>query len=225
MTGIPRGNTALLAWATNFIAQVQQPAPTDWGLTTGLCTSYQGLLDTYQTNLGAADPAIRNKQATADKDSSKQNLIDESSRLILLINATSTVTDGMKLAAGITVRATPTNVPIPATVPSLDIVSVNGRIVRVRLHDSTGEGSRRKPPQVKGATIVSFVGDSAALDPAQWTLCGTTTKSIIDVPFDSTLAAGTTVWISAMWVNEKLQAGNACPPQSVVFGSALGEAA
>jgi hypothetical protein len=126
-----------------------------------------------------------------------------------------TVADADKVLAGVVVRKTTmTPVPPPAFAPALDILSVIGRTVKIRLHDSTDASRRGKPAGVIGANVFSFVGAAPPDDVANWKFEGGTGLTTIDVVFPNSAAPGAVVWLTAFWFNARKQSGPACAPLS-----------
>jgi hypothetical protein len=110
------------------------------------------------------------------------------------------------------VRSAPSPIPPPADAPGLDILSVSGWTVKIKLHDTASSAKRGKPPGVTGASIFSFVGAEAPADIGSWQFEGNTGKTKGTVTFPNTLAAGAQVWITAFWFNGRKQSGPACAP-------------
>src|SRR6185437_8441812 len=150
--------------------------------------------------------------AVAAKNDARDVLKNSIRSLAYIVQGTTTVTDAQKLELGLTVQAAPSPNPPPSVQPSLDVVSVTGRTVRIRLHDASGDGKRTKPAGVKSAAICSFVGATAPSDPSAYKWEGSTGRSIVDITFPESAAPGTQVWLTAMWMNERQQTGPACEP-------------
>jgi hypothetical protein len=170
------------------------------------------LHDAYAAALAACDPAIRTRQAVADKNSARAALVNNARLLAKLIEGTASVTDGQKRSLGLNVRATPSPIPSPAYAPGLDIRSISGWTVKIRLHDTQSTAKRGKPPGVSGAAVFSFVGDAPPSDVSKWNFEGNTGRTIVDVVFNSAIAPGTKVWLTAFWFNGRKQSGPACSP-------------
>ena len=94
----------------------------------------------------------------------------------------------------------------------MDVLSVSGHTVHVRLHDANNPGKRGKPAGCKGAALFSFVGTAAPGDPSLFKFEGNTTRTSFDVIFPDSVAPGTMVWVTAVWFNERTQSGPACSP-------------
>jgi len=210
---LPNTDAGLLAWSLNFKTLITS-APTTYGLTASLATAYGTLHDSYATALAAADPAIRTKTAVANKNSARTALKNNARLLNDLVQGTASVTDGQKLELGLTVRATPTPIPPPSSAPGLDVLSVSGWTVKIKLHDSDSTAKRGRPAGVIGAAVFSFVGAEAPTDIAAWRFEGNTGRTKLDVAFPDTLAPGAKVWLTAFWFNGRKQSGPACAPVS-----------
>ena len=132
--------------------------------------------------------------------------------LALTVQSGPSVTDSQKISLGLSVPTERQPIPVPSAAPALDIVSVIGRTVRIRLHDAAGEGRRSKPAGVRGAAVMSFVGATAPTDPAAYKWEGSTNQSITEITVSTSVAEGARVWLTAMWFNEREQRGPACSP-------------
>jgi hypothetical protein len=213
---LPVTDAGLLAWAQNFYA-VANPIATSLGLTTTQLTAFNTLVTTYSTSLAACDPGVRNKAAVFTKNQAKANLAHSCRLLAKIVEGQASVTDAQKTTLGLNVRATPTPIPPPAYPPQVDVLSVSGRTVSIRLHNSTVAGTRGKPPYVKGASVFSHVGATAPTDPNAYKFEGNTTRTRVDVTFPDSVAPGATVWITAFWFNERTQSGPAATPVQAVI--------
>jgi hypothetical protein len=209
----PPSDQGLLAWSANFLALITA-TPTTYGLTSAQATAYETVNTAYATALAACDPNSRNKSAVVAKNQARTNLKVAARLLANTINGTSTVTNAQKTALGLNVRATPTPIPVPSTSPALDVMSVAGWTVSVKLHASPAGNKRGKPAGVIGASVFSFVGADAPSDISAWKFEGNTGRTKLDVVFANTNAAGTKVWLTSFWFNGRKQSGPACAPVS-----------
>jgi hypothetical protein len=221
---LPNTDSAILAFSLNFSTKISA-TPTAFGLTAAQATAYATLHSNFATALAACDPAVRSKPATSAKNDARTALKNQLRMLALAVQATPTVTDSQKISLGLSVEAGRQPVPPPVVVPQVDIVSVTGRTVRIRIHDAAGEGKRSKPAGVKGAAICSFVGAMAPTDPSAYKWEGSATRPIAEVIFPESVAPGAVVWITAMWFNERQQNGPACTPVSATINYGMSQAA
>lgn len=212
-TFLPRTDQGLLAWANNFSTLITG-SPTTYGLTLELADAFNLLVNNFSTALAACDPGVRNKSAVLAKNAAKVALKDNIKLLANIINGQATVTDSQKAELGLNIRATPKPIPVPTSAPALEIVSVVGWTVKIRLHGTTSSSTRGRPAGAIGATICSFVGPTPPADMSQWMLQGNVGKSVTDFAFPTTVAGGSTVWFTAFWFNGRKQSGPACAPVS-----------
>lgn len=217
---LPDRDATLLTWATSASGFITS-TPTAYGLTAGIATAFAGVLATYSTALEAVAPGVRNKMAVLTKNTAKVALKANIRAWAKIVEGTASVTNAQKAQLGLNVRAHPSPIPPPAAAPALDVVSVIGRTIKVRLHDAGGT-RRGKPAGVNGAAVLSFTGATPPADISDWKLEGLASKTVFDIVFPGALAPGATVWLSSYWFNERKQAGPACTPVSVTFGAASG---
>ena len=222
---LPNTDSALLAWAQHFSSMIAAGPATIYGLTVAQSTAFNTLVTSYQVALTASEPTVRSKTTTAAKNSARAALKISAKQLASIIEGQSTVSDAQKIALGLTVRVTPSPIPAPGDPPELDIVSVTGRTVKVRVHNNTAM-KRARPLGVTGATLFSFVGVTPPGDLAGWTFQGSSSKTVVDAEFAATVPAGSAVWLIAFWYNGKGQSGPACAPVSTyITGGSVSMAA
>lgn len=219
---LPNRDAALLAWSLNFSTKISAGA-VSYGLTTAQATAYAALHAAYGSALAACAPGERSKSLVATKNTARTALKTQARLLALLVQGTASVTNAQKLDLGLTVRQAPSPVPPPAFAPALDIVSVNGRTVNIRLHDSTDASRRGKPAGVFGAAVFSFVGATPPDSTTEWTFEGNMGRTLVSVVFPDSVAAGAKVWLAAFWFNGSKESGPTCAPVStnVQFGGLM----
>jgi hypothetical protein len=145
------------------------------------------------------------------KDTAKLALLNFARPLYKQIQANTAVTDAAKIELGVVVPdVEPSPQPVPNFAPGLTIVSVNGRLVKIRLSDPANPTRRRMPAGVNGAIVMSFVGATAPTDPSAYKYEGSTSKMTVDILFPESVAPGTQVWPTAFFFNERKQNGPAC---------------
>lgn len=207
---VPKKDSALATFAPNF-ATIVSGSPTTYNTTAAACTALTTASTNFVTAYNAARvDGMKSKTLTAAKDAAKASLLGLLRPMYGVISALTTVTDTQKITLGITVRKQPTPQPAPSTEPQIDIVSVSGRTVRIRLHDAASTSRRGKPAGVTSATIMSYVGATPPESVSGWKFEGNTTKTVVDVVFPDSAAPGAVVWICAFWSNRKDQSGPAC---------------
>ena len=206
------GDAKLLAWSASFSGHLTA-TPGDYGITPAQATTYQALNAAFATALTAwQNPVTRTPVTRTAKDTARANLLAGAKYLVNTINSNPAATDVMRNQLGIPVRKKPTPIPAPDQSPLIDVTSVNGRTVTLKLHNDTAK--RGKPAGVTSASVFTFVGSAAPTDPAAWTFQGMISKTKFDITFpDSTTA--NTVWVTANWLNGKGQSGVACAPVQI----------
>jgi hypothetical protein len=212
---VPTNDNLLANWSTNFSSKISS-TPTAFGLTAALATSYAALHTTFLAAHAAASvPGTRSQSLVSAKNSAKLPLLANARYLYQIVQGTPSVTNAQRDDLGIKIRKTePTPTPIPANPPALIVQSVSGWTARIKLRDAVDAARRGRPAGTTGAAVFSFVGASAPADIANWQFEGNTGKTELDVQFDTTLAAGARVWMTAMWFNGAKQSGPACAPVS-----------
>ncbi len=214
---IPTKDTLLVAWSTNADTRLTA-SPSTFGSTAAIATQYNGLhvlfLDAYEALSTAVESGMRSKPLATAKDTAKSNLLFFARSLYGQVQASTVVADADKELLGVTVRKLPAPQPAPQVAPNADIVSVNGRTAKIRAHDALVPTRKGKPPGVAGLTVLSYVGETPPTNIADWVFEGNTTRTIVDVVFPDSVAAGAKVWITCFWRNERDMSGPACDPIS-----------
>lgn len=226
---LPTREADLLQWSVNFNAHITAD-PTAYGLTLPQQAAYTVLHDAFAAAYTTAnDNATRTPAAIQTKNTAKANLISGSNgirELAGIIQAFPGTTDTERIELGLNVRDTePTPIPPPSVAPGLSVLMVTGRTVKVRVFDALVPSSRSKPAGVKGASVYSYVGETAPVDIDSWKYEGSTTRTTFDVEFPATAPAGSTVWLTAYWTNPRLESGPACQPVSTNIAGGLAQAA
>lgn len=220
---VPTKDSLLLNWAQNFNTR-GVASPVTFGLVAAQMTLFTTDFNAFVTAYNAANvPGARSKSLVSAKDDAKAVLLAYARSLYALISANVTVSNANKDLIGVNVRSRPQPIPAPSSAPALDVVSITGKTVRIRLHDSTGDGKRGKPAGVKGAAVFSYIGATPPTGLTGWTFEGNTTKTTVDIAFPDSALPGAQVWLTATWFNERTQSGPGCTPvgANLQFGSAM----
>lgn len=202
----------VVAGAANFAALINS-SPSSYGLTSAQAAAF-GLLDAALQDAysAAITPSTRTPVAVEAKNVAIRNMRVSAVNLSKIAYATPTVSDAQLISLGLLPRPTRTPIPAPAEAPVIDVISVTGNTVKLRLH-AAGEPTRRgKPTGVDGASVFSFVGAAPPATEAEWTFQVMTGRPILDVTFPPKTAAGAKVWFTAFWFNGRKQNGPAASP-------------
>ena len=213
-TYLPSRESDLLTWTKNFEQKIVADAAA-YGLIEKQATDYNlaqaAFAAAYQV---ANDPDTRSPGNIRIKNTKKDELVASTRQLVDIAQAAPEMDNDKRVALGITVRDTdPTPIPAPSEAPAIDILSMVGWTLELRLH--RGDATKRaKPAGVKGATVFSFVGEQPPSAIDAWKFEGSITKTETKVNFPTTLAPGTKVWLTAFWFNPTSQSGPAAVPVS-----------
>lgn len=211
----PNREADLVTWSGNFNTKIGVAGP-DYGLTPAQTAEYGMLHDAFIAAYTVAnDPATRSPMNIALKNDCKQALLANIRLLAGIIQSFPGTTNAKRIDLGLPVRGTePTPIPVPAKAPQVLIQSVDGRAVRLRLVDVDNPIRRGKPAGVSGAAIFSYIGATPPGELAEWTFELNSGKTVVDLEFPATVAAGTTVYLTAFWFNPRKQAGPIADPVS-----------
>lgn len=223
---VPKRESVLVTFSTNFNDKIRTGFAA-YGLTSAQATAYDAKHDAFLTAYQTANnPDTRSPSNIVAKNMAKDALITELRRLAAIVQAYPAITPELLSELGLTIRdAEPSPIPAPTQAPGLDVLSAVGRTVKVRLHDAAAPANRGKPDGVAGASIFSFVGESAPADLAQWEFEGNFTRTTVDVEFPTTVANGATVWFTARWFNPRMEMGPVSTPVSTNLPGGLAMAA
>jgi hypothetical protein len=201
----------IVAGSANF-ASLIATGFASYGLTTGQATAFGTLNTALQSAYSAAvNPSTRTPVTVEAKTLAIEAMRANAILLAKIVYATPTVNDSQLVALGLLPRSSRTPVPPPAIAPDIDIVSVSGNTVKIRLHEA-GSMRRGKPAGVDGASVFSFVGATAPDQESEWNFEGVTTKTVVNIVFPAATAPGAKVWFTAFWFNERKQNGPAAAP-------------
>ena len=209
---LPTREAELVTWSNTFGAYISAN-----GVQVGLTIEQAGAYDALQSSFVAAyqtanDPTTRSPANIEAKNLAKTALIEETRKLVAIVQAYPGTTNTMRSAMGITVRdSDPSPVSVPETAPLIDVMEVRGRTFELRLRDAVTT-EKRKPAGVQGATLFTHVGDEMPESLSDWTFVASTTKTDVEFTVPVTVPAGSKVWITAFWFNRKSESGPATDP-------------
>lgn len=218
---LPKSEAKLLQWSINFRAVLERSSQAA-GVSAQQMEDYTAVQQAYaQAYRLAKNPETRTSPRVRKKDEAKRALQAETRKLARFIRTRSFVTAAQRKELGLSARnpggARPV-APPPRDKPGLKVVSVTGFTVRVRLHDITTPMRLGKPKGVFGATLFRYVGAEASPpdDLDQWTFVDSTSQTFADVEFTpgEHVYPGAKVWLTAVWINPRGEAGPASEPVS-----------
>lgn len=211
---LPRRQTELRDWTKAFSAAISA-SPATYGLTAQQAADYAALNDAFLETLWTTSRnSTRTPTSIVAKKDAMKALKAKARELARIIRANPAVTASQRRSLGLSIHeadeASPRIAP-PTQPPLVGVQSVRGRSVTIRLRDLDSR-SKRRPRGVHGATIFCHVGDKPPGSIAQWQFAGQTTRTTCRIDFDPTVEPGARVWITAFWVNPRLQRGPASTP-------------
>jgi hypothetical protein len=212
----------IVAGSANF-ASLIATGFASYGLTNAQATAFGTLNTALQSSYSAAiNPSTRTPVSVEAKTLAIKSMRASAINLAKIVYSTASVNDSQLVALGLLPRSTRTPVPPPASAPDIDVVSVGGNTVKIRLHPA-GSTRRGKPAGVSGASVFSFVGASAPTDESDWKFEGNASRTSLSVIFPGSTAPGARVWFTAFWFNERKQRGPAATPvgTNIPGGSAM----
>lgn len=205
----------LLIWSRNFLAGVSAD-PGAVGLTPAQVAAYVPVHEAYAAAYTAAkNPITRTAGAVAAKNQKRAALQAAARGLVKFIEGTPGVTIEQKIDLGLTVRKHPTRIGRPEAAPGMQIESVSARRVSIRLYDNGAAGRRGRPAGVAGAAVLMYVGDEAPTNPLEWRFVGNTAarRMTFEVPLSIAPEPVVKVWVTAQWINPRMEAGPLAPPR------------
>lgn len=222
---LPSRDAQLVTFA-NHMSSLIAATPTAFGVTATIATALSAAAGTYATKYAVATaPNTRTPSAINEKEQAKTALVAQIRLVARMVQAAPAVTDAQKIDLGLTVRKTPAPRPVPSTSPTIKIVSVTGKTVKLRFEDADATNKRGKPKDVVGLTLFSCVSATQPTEMSQFKFEGNTTLTTIDVGFPPSVAAGATVWFTAFWRNARDESGPAAQPISTTLAGGLSQAA
>ncbi len=222
---IPYQDSKLVEFASNYDSIITA-APTVVGLTAPQTLANHNLtLDFIAKNATAVNPATRNKGSIIAKNESRKALVASIRFLTKIIQAYPGTTDQMRADLGITVpdsEISPINPPDFA--PTINVLSVVGHTIKVKLTE--GNSTRRGlPVNVTGASIFTHVGENAPQNINDWKFEGLVSRHIAEVEISSDVPAGSKIWLTGFFFNNRKQSGPGASPIATYIGGGMSLAA
>jgi hypothetical protein len=202
---IPRRDADLLRWSSNFDQKINF-SPASFGISHSDAAEYAVLHASFaQLYAAAVGASTRTPSGIIAKDDARAALVKRARQLANRVRGHMEVTDAQRLELGLRVKRRATGmrrrIQRPSHAPVLQIISVQGSTVRIRLGNSEMPTHRTLPRDVKGAMICSYIGEQPPPTLAGWSLRPSITRTTCEVTFPPGLPPGTRVWVTAYWFN------------------------
>ncbi len=219
---LPTRDAALITWATNFDQKVRA-AYTDLGLSTDQATELTAALLLFSANHQTANnPDTRSPTAIIAKDGARHALVQLIRSLARIIHAHPAVTDVERSELGLSLRdRSQSPIPAPTIAPGLDIISAVGRTIHLRLHESSASLRRGKPRGVAAAGFYSSIGAAPPAELDDWHFHGHASRTRVSLAFAAEIPPGALIWLTARWLNPRMQPGPLAHPVSIHLGGGV----
>jgi hypothetical protein len=202
---IPRKDSDLVAWSSNFASQVAANAES-WGIPQEEVTALQTAKASFAALHAKADSPTKNSVIVAEKNIARKALEEKIRTLAGFRLKNPVITDAERIALGLRARdRKPSNIPVPKSRPELDIDVVDFRRLKILFHDMD-TGSRAKPYGINGAIIAYAVLDTPPADRSVLTHSVLATRTPYTLEFAEE-ERGKTVYVAVCWQNEKGETG------------------
>lgn len=182
---IPAADADFQNWLDNFNTLLTA-APADFGLTAPDAVIVDGVYATWDAAYTLAiDPSTRTPVTVASKDAARASAEAIVRPYAVSISLNPAVTNGNKVAIGVTVRSTtPTPIPAPVVAPVIALVKANPLVQQLQI-TPTGASNKAKPAGCIAIEVARSVGTVAATDPAQLAIIGQYGKTPLLQEFDA----------------------------------------
>lgn len=202
----------------------------DWaalGLTEEQALSYREIDAQLQAAYQAAiTPSTRTAVAIARKDNCMKVMQRMAGMFSAIIRGQPGVDDSQLIALGLLPRSGRTRRRVPQDPPRVQVISVRGRVVKIRVCDKDSVSRRSKPFAAVGSHIFSYVGEESPDDPRAYHYECVASRTTTQITFPNNVPSGATVWLSARWVSARGETSIASVPISFTLqGGAISAAA
>lgn len=219
----------LVTWAANFGQRISS-SPGAFGVDAAQASAFQVLSSAYASAYAlATSPSTNSKASVIAKNQARWQLLNASGgakQLVAIVQACPGVTNAMRGELGLRLLdVEPVPVGSPRLGPALSIVATAGRVIKIRLRDTSSPDRHGKPRNAQGATVLYHVGDEPPASPSKWMFGRNTGKPVCDLMIPADVPAGSRVWVTAFWFNARKDASPAATPRSVRVSEGLSQAA
>lgn len=216
---------AQFAAGSQVFLQGLEGTPPPFNVPGSLVTQYEFLNSTLQELVAdCGNPSLRTPTKVAQKRAAKKACRAAAVAIAAIVRAFPGTTDAQLVALSLAPRGPRQARRVPGKA-ALRIASVSGRTVVGRLSDPSDPTRRGLPPEVDGATVVSYTGSEPPSDVEAWSFVANVSRASFKTTFPATVAPGSKVWLAAFFFNERKQSGEASDPVSTYLGASLSQAA
>jgi hypothetical protein len=169
----------------------------------------------------AIAPQTRTGPSVSAKNAAKKALRIVAAQTAKVISGNREVSDAQRMRLGLVVSTKPSPIGPPTAQPSVQVIRVEARTVKIEIDNTEGGSPRRKPHGVIWARVYTRVGLEMSEDFGQWKHAGDTSHHTMDLVFPSSIGWGTPVWICACWMNRRAQPGPLSNPIMTIVQGGL----
>ena len=206
----------IVAGSAHFSAAINVD-PLSLGIPVERAEEYQAADALLQNAYRRANtPATRTTIAVREKNDALRIVQRQATDLAQTAYATESVSNSQLIALGLQPRAKRTRREVPQTPPTVRVVSVRGRVVKISIDARATEGSRLAFGAT-GAQVYTFVGDEPPADPREYDHWGFAPRATAEIVFPDDVPSGATAWVSAAWVSKRGKQGTASVPTRVTI--------
>jgi hypothetical protein len=162
----------------------------------------------------AVTPSTRTPVAVARKDACVKAMQRSATMLSAIIHGTPAVDAAQLISLGLLPRPKHRRRNVPDTPPAVRVISVAGRVVKIRVCDRDSASGRSKPFAARGAHLYSYIGEKPPTDARAYHYEGFTSRTSTQITFPDRVAHGATVWLSASWMSARGETSIASEPIS-----------
>ena len=169
---MPAADATLQSWMLNF-STLLTASPSTYGLTAPDAVIVETAEQAFSDSLViSSDPGTRTPVTVAAKDAARASAEAVMRPYAVQISLNPAVTNGNKVAIGVTVRTnTPTPIPAPVVAPVIQLVQANPLVHQLQIVP-TGASNKAKPAGTIAIEIARTVGTMPATDPLQLAIIG-----------------------------------------------------
>lgn len=210
---LPVRDNGLKSWAYAFSKHLNSD-PESFGVSAAQAASFGLLSDQFAAALKLTKEPSNNTVVTRrHKNGIRKELVQSARALARQINAAPGITNRQRARLQLTIPSrSRRRVSAPSSKPLLYIMGRTGRRVTILLRDVKNNTSGKRPEGVYGATIFTCQGDEPVRGLHNWRYHASTTRSKVTLVLDPSYEPGTKVWVTAVWLNPRLQRGPAASP-------------
>jgi hypothetical protein len=211
------GSDARVVAGSAVFAALIGSSPESFGIQPWLAEQYVALdavlQEQYRLSL---NPETKTPVVNRAKDDALRACQRMASTMAAICTRTPTVSDPQLVSLGLQPRRNRTRRAGPTTIPTVTVVRVINRTVRIRIDARQAEGTRL----AKGAyaaCVYSYLGDEPPSSLKKFKFETVATRATADIVFPNNTPEGARAWISAAWFSKRGERGLGSPPVRVIL--------